>query len=162
MRLEIGSIAPEFSLPGLDGSTYSLRDSLSAGPLLLVFFKAGCGACDLAFPYINRLHAAYGDGLQLWAIAQEGPDRAGGYARSQAMTYPVLPDTTDYEVSRRYDPAATPTFFLIGADGRVTYTSHGFSKDDLNEMSGLVAGRLGVEAREVAAADDGRPAFRPG
>ncbi len=162
MVLEIGAKAPGFSLSGVDGKMYSLRDSLSAGSLLLVFFKTGCGACDLAFPYINRLSAAYREGLQIWAVAQEGFEKAGGYARSQAATYPVLPDTPDYEVSRRYDPLATPTFFFLSADGNVIYTSHGFSKDDLNELSGLIANQLGVEVQEVVADDDGRPDFRPG
>ena len=162
MALAVGSSAPAFTLTGVEGEVYSLSRSLSAGPVLLVFFKSGCGACDLAFPYINRLAAAYDDGWQLWAIAQEPPERARQYAERQDMKYPVLLDTQDYEVSKRYDPPATPTFFLIDPDGRVAYTNHGFSKDDLNEMSGLVAARLGVEAKEVAPAADGRPAFRPG
>ena len=162
MVLKVGSPAPEFTLEGTDGRSYSLGEALSGGPALLVFFKTSCGTCDLAFPYINRLRAAYGDGWRLWAVAQDPPDRAGEYARRQGMNYPVLSDSPDYIVSKQYDPAATPALFLIDADGRVAYTTHGFSKDDLNELSRLVATRLGAEAQVVAPADDGQPAFQPG
>lgn len=162
MALEIGTSAPEFTLEGIDGGTYSLRDALATGPTLLVFWKTHCAAVDLALPYINRLAATYQDGWQLWAIAQEPPDSAREYAGQHGMEYPVLPDTAGYGVSQLYDPPAAPAFFLIDRDGRVAFTNHGFSKDVLNELSGLIAARLGVEAKEVASADDGQPAFRPG
>ena len=110
MAPEIGALAPEFALEGIDGRSYSLREALPTGPILLFFFKANCSACDLAFPYTNRLVAAYPAGWQLWAVAQETPDRAREYAGRYSMQYPVLPDTSDYNVSKQYDPPATPTF----------------------------------------------------
>lgn len=162
MALQIGAPAPELTLRGIDGRTYSLHQPPFSGPTLLVFFKTTCGTCDLAFPYINRLWTSYRDGWRLWAVAQDPPPRAGDYARRHGMEYPVLPDTPDYSVSKPYDPPATPALFLIDADGRLAYTSHGFSKDDLNELSKLIAARLGLEAQVVAPPDDGQPAFRPG
>lgn len=162
MVLEVGDPAPEFALQGTDGETYSLREEPPSGPALLVFFKSTCGTCDLVFPYINRLWNTYQEGWRLWAVAQDPPDRAAEYARRHGLEYPVLPDAPGYGVSKRYDPPATPALYLIDADGRLAYTSHGFSKDDLNELSRLVAGRLGREAKIVAPADDGQPAFRPG
>ena len=162
MVLEVGTRAPEFTLEGIDGGTYSLREALPAGPILLVFFKTNCRTCDLAFPYVNRLAVTYQDGPQLWAVAQEPLDKAREYAAEQGMEYSVLVDTPGYGVSKRYDPPATPTFFLIDGDGRVAFASYGFSKDDLNELSRLVAAHLGVEPKVVAPPDDGQPAFRPG
>ncbi len=162
MILEIGALALPFALLGIDGCEYRLPKDLSHKPALLVFFKTTCGTCDLAFPYINRLREAYPDGWQLWAIAQDPLPRAREYASARAIAYPVLVDVPGYAASKLYDPPATPTLFLIDASGRVAYTSHGFSKDDLNEVSRLLAERLGVESQIVAPADDGQPAFRPG
>lgn len=162
MAVEVGAPAPEFTLEGIDGRRYSLREALAGGPALLVFFKSTCGTCDLAFPYINRLRAAYGDGWRLWAVGQDPPHRAREYAHRLGMNYPVLPDSVDYAVSKQYDPPSTPALFLVDADGRVAYTSHGFSKDDLNELSRLLAARLGADPAVVAPEDDGQPAFRPG
>ena len=162
MILETGALAPPFALLGTDGREHHLPRDLSHRPAVLVFFKTTCGTCDLAFPYINRLRAAYPDGWQLWAIAQDPPDRAREYAVRHGMTYPVLVDALGYTVSKLYDPPATPAIFLIDSDGRVAYSTHGFSKDDLNELSRLLAACLGVDSEIVAPAGDGQPAFRPG
>lgn len=163
MTLEVGDRAPDFSLTATDGSVYSLSRALETGPLVLVFFKSTCATCDLAFPYINRLAEAYPDGRwQLWAIAQDGEEATRDYARRHGIPYPVLPDVPDYPVSRQYDPPATPTLFLVEADRRIAYATHGFSKDDLNELSDLLARRLGMEPRVIAPKGDGQPDFRPG
>jgi len=162
MTLEAGVQAPDFSLKGIDGREYRLSEALRAGPALLVFFKSTCGTCDVAFPYLNRLHETYKDGWQLWAVAQDGPEAAAEYARRLALGYPVLPDAPDYAISRLYDPPATPTLYLIDRDGRVAYTTHGFAKDDMNELARLLAERLGAQPRVIAPPDDGQPAFKPG
>ncbi len=163
VTIEVGARAPDFSLKGTDGRTYALAEALALGPLLLAFFKTTCGTCDLAFPYINRFAEAYpAGGWSLWAVAQDPPEAAGSYAASHRMTYPVLPDVDGYPVSRAYDPPATPTLFLVDRRGRVAYTTYGFSKDDLNELSRLLAMEIGAEPAVIAPAGDGNPDFKPG
>jgi peroxiredoxin len=135
---------------------------LGGQPGLLVFFKTSCATCDLAFPYLNTMREAYPDGWQIWAISQDAPDRSAEYARRFAIRYPVLIDAPDYSVSRLYDPPATPTLFLIGPDGRVEYTTHGFAKDDVNEIARRLAAYTGGEPRVIAPDDDGKPPFKPG
>jgi hypothetical protein len=61
-----------------------------------------------------------------------------------------------------YDPAATPSLFWIDARGRTVYATHGFAKDDLNEVSAIIAVALGQRPVIVASAADGQPAFKPG
>jgi peroxiredoxin len=163
MTIEAGATAPDFSLTGIDGETYSLSDALSRGPVVLVFFKTTCGACDLAFPYVNRLRDAYpGDAWSLWAVAQDPPAEAGSYASTFGMTYPVLPDADGYPVSKAYDPPATPTLFLIDRGGDVVQETAGFSKADLNSLAAALAERLASEPAVIAPAGDGNPDFKPG
>jgi len=162
MILEVGAIALPFALLGTDGREYHLPKDLSHQPAVLVFFKTTCNTCDLAFPYVNRLRAAYPDGWQLWAISQDPTDRSREYASRHGITYPVLVDAPGYAASKLYDPPATPTLVLIDSNGRVAYTTHGFSKDDLNALSRLLAAHLRVESEILAPPDDGQPAFRPG
>ena len=163
MTIEAGARAPDFSLKDIDGETYSLSDALARGPLVLVFFKTTCGTCDLAFPYINRLTEAYrDDGWSLWAVAQDPPADARRYASALHITYPVLPDADGYQVSKAYDPPATPTLFLIDHGGEVVQQSAGFSKKDLNSISAALAERIGSEPVEIAASGDGNPDFKPG
>ena len=160
--LETGALAPHFTLLGIDGKEYSLPKGAGGQPLLLVFFKTTCGTCDTAFPYVNRLREAYPEGWQLWAIAQDPPREAARYAESQGISYPVLIDAPDYTVSRLYDPAATPTFFLNDASGRTVFATYGFAKDDMNQLARLVAEYAGREPLIIAPENDGRPAFKPG
>ncbi|HXG42429.1 MAG TPA: TlpA disulfide reductase family protein [Dehalococcoidia bacterium] len=163
MPLEKGHPAPDFALPSLDGRTYRLSEGLASGPVLLAFVKTGCGACDLALPYLERLAAAYSaQGLQLWVISQHPPERIGPYARQMGLTVPVLVDADGFPASSAYDPPATPTLCLVGRDGKVAFYSHGFAKEDLNRLAEVVSDQLGAEALTVAPADDGRPPFRPG
>jgi peroxiredoxin len=163
MTIEAGARAPDFSLGGIDGDTYSLSDALRRGPVLLVFFKTTCSTCDVAFPYISRLLDAYpGDGWSLWAVAQDPPAEASRYASAFDMTHPVLPDVDGYVLSKAYDPLATPTLFLIDRTGNVVQETAGFRKEDLNSLAAALAERLGAEPAVIAPAGDGNPDFKPG
>ena len=161
MTIEVGAEAPAFTLPSVDGGGLSLSE-VRGQPLLIVFFRASCETCDIAFPYVNRLQARYPYGWRLWAISQDEAGRSAEYRDRFLIESPVLIDDPELAVSRAYDPPSTPTFVLIGRDGRVEYVSEGFAKDDLNEISRRIAAEVGAEAVDIASADDGNPAMRPG
>lgn len=160
--LGIGALAPHFTLLGIDGREYSVPRDTSGQPALFVFFKTTCPTCDVAFPYINRLKEHYPDGWNIWAIAQDPPEKAREYSSRHRIEYPVLIDAPTYTASKLYDPAATPTLFLVNERGRTVYSTYGFAKDDLNEVARLVAASVGAKALTIAPADDGQPAFKPG
>jgi peroxiredoxin len=160
--LEVGALASHFTLLGLDGREYSVPGSLEGRPAVLVFCKTSCATCDLALPYFSRLREAYSDGWEIWAISQDPPDRSADYAKRLGLTYPVLLDAPEFVASRLYDPPATPTVFLVGRDGRVDYTTHGFAKDDINEIAARIAGYMAAAPVVIAPENDGNPAFKPG
>jgi peroxiredoxin len=160
--LEAGALASHFTLLGLDGREYSLPGGLEGEPGVLVFFRVKCPTCDIAFPYINRLREAYPEGWQLWAVSQDDPARTGKYRDRFRITCPVLIDAPGLDVSTLFDPPSTPTLFLIDGNGVVAYTSEGFAKDDLNELSRRLAGMIGGDAVIIAPDDDGNPAMKPG
>jgi peroxiredoxin len=162
LTIDTGVAAPAFTLPALDGGALSLPGDAAGLPVLLVFFRVSCDTCDLAFPYINRLREAYPGGWHLWAVSQDTAERSVAYRDRLAITVPVLVDDPGLAVSRAYDPPSTPALFLIAPEGGIEYVSEGFAKADLNEISARLAARLGVAAVEVAPADDGNPAMKPG
>ncbi len=98
----------------------------------------------------------------MWSVCQDNPERAADYAGRFALAHPVLLDGAALEVSRLYDPPSTPALYLIGRDGRIEFTSEGFAKADLNEVGRRIADLAGAKAVEIAAADDGNPALKPG
>lgn len=159
--LDAGDPAPDFELPALDGTRMRLSDALRAGPVLLTFFKSECRTSDLLFRYLPLLGEAYPD-LLIRAISQDDAEESAAFARSRAISFPILLDGDGYPVSRAYDPAATPTFFLIGPEGRIELASVAFSKDDLNQASRWLAAADGADAAMIAPDDDGNPPFRPG
>ncbi len=163
MTVEVGNRAPDFTLKGIDGESYTLAAALTHGPVLLMFIKTTCGTCDLAFPYINRLKESYpNDGWSLWVVAQDTLEDAGRYAAANGIKYPVLSDTDGYTVSKAYDPPATPTLFFIDRAGQIAQQSAGFHKAELNSISAELADKLGAKPVVIAAADDGNPDFKPG
>jgi peroxiredoxin len=58
--LGTGAKAPDFELKSLHGKRVSLSEELSRGAVVLAFFKASCPTCQYAFPFLERLHRAYG------------------------------------------------------------------------------------------------------
>lgn len=159
----VGSLAPDFTLPDLEGTARGLAEGLANGPLLLVFWQAGCGACKVAAPYLNRLADAYPlNAWTLWTIAQDAEGPAREFAVSFALRSPVLVDGPELATSDAYDPDATPAFYLVEPDGRVSAAFDGFDKEWLNEVSRRVAERTGAPYIEVAPENDGVAPFRPG
>ena len=73
--LPLGSAAPDFTLPGVDGKMHSLADYASS-PLLVVVFT--CNHCPIAQMYeqrIARLAADYGPrGVAVVAIQPNAPE----------------------------------------------------------------------------------------
>jgi len=164
MPLPEGSLAPDFALTGVDGKEYRLSQALKRGPLLAVFIKTTCPACDLIMPYLNRLMETYRPlAWQLWVVSQSPADSSRRYAQRFGVSFPVVVDEPEeLPASNVYDPPATPTLFLIGPDGRVEAVTWGFSKADLNAMAERIAGHLGERPKIVAQKDDGNPDVRPG
>jgi peroxiredoxin len=160
--IETGALAPHFTLLGLDGSEYSLPGDTQGKPTLLVFFRASCSTCDLAYPYVNRLREAYPGGRNLWSIAQDETPRTREYSERFGLAHPVLIDAPALDVSILYDPPSTPSFFLVDASGRIDFYLEGFDKVDLNEISRRIAVAVGAEPVEIAPEDDGNPPMKPG
>lgn len=158
-----GARAPDFTLPGLDGLEYALHEALGKGPVVLAFWQAGCGACRLAAPYLNRLYDAYENlNWSFWTIAQDGPEAARAFVAAHEFRPTVLLDAPAYVASDAYDPESTPTLYVVEPDGVVSIEASGFDKDALNDVSRRIAGYAGADYVEVAPEDDGTPRYKPG
>jgi peroxiredoxin len=126
--LPLGTAAPPFSLPGVDGRAWSLDSFAEADALVVVFT---CNHCPVAVATEDRfveLQRDYGDRLRLVAI---NPNDAVGYpedsfeamkkrAAEKGFNFPYLRDETQ-EVARAYDARCTPDIFLFGRDRKLAY-----------------------------------------
>jgi peroxiredoxin len=137
--LPLGSSAPDFSLPGVDGKNYSLADYASS-PVLVVIFT--CNHCPIAQMYeqrIQQLEADYRDrGVAIVAIQPNNPkairiDELDSSDISDSLEemkirfayknlhYPYLYDGETQSVARAYGPQATPHVFIFDKDRKLRY-----------------------------------------
>jgi peroxiredoxin len=101
--LQVGAIAPDFSLPDARGGIVSLSSLLAKGPVVVTFYRGGwCPFCDLQLRvYQAALPAIRKSGAELVAISPQTPDYAQADVDKKELTFPVLTDARN-AVARRY------------------------------------------------------------
>ena len=148
--LESGARAPEFRLQDLRGETRSLRDLIAAGPAVLAFFKTTCPVCQLAFPFLERIHRGQAERvLSLCGISQDDAQTTGEFNQEFGISFPTLLDSEDaeYPASNAYRISHVPSAFLVEPDGTIAWTMEGFDRRAL-EWLGAKAGVQTFTARD--------------
>nr|VFK13281.1 MAG: AhpC/TSA family protein [Candidatus Kentron sp. LPFa]VFK24290.1 MAG: AhpC/TSA family protein [Candidatus Kentron sp. LPFa] len=129
--LELGAIAPDFSLPdfGANGKLVSIQDFREATGLLVIFM---CNHC----PYVHHIRKTLVDfareyqpkGLAIVGInandvanyPMDSPDKMAEEVVNFGYTFPYLFDKTQ-EVAKAYRAACTPDLFLFDKAKRLVY-----------------------------------------
>lgn len=139
MTLALGSEAPHFELPGVDGQTHALDDYGYADALAVIW---SCNHCPYVQAWEGRmieLQRELGDrGFRLVAISSNDADRypADSFeamrerAGEQGFNFDYLYDA-DQAVARVYGPERTPEVFLFDGERRLVY--HGSIDDSYDE-----------------------------
>jgi peroxiredoxin len=158
-----GHKAPGFALPAMDGAKTSLADALKKGPVVIGFFKITCPVCQYTFPFLERLHRAYGtERATFWGISQDGARDTKDFCQEYGITFPALLDEKGYPVSNAYGLTTVPTVMLIGPDGTVRVSGHGFSRKELEKISEELSRLLKKPAAQVFQPDEIIPDYKPG
>ena len=140
--LTVGERAPEFELRDDHGHTRSLRDLVKAGPVLVAFFKTTCPVCQLAFPFLDRIHRGQATpAVTIFGVSQDDAESTLEFTDEFGVTFPILFDTADsgYPASNAYGISHVPSLFLVEPDGVISWTMEGFEKKAL-ETLGAKAG----------------------
>ena len=137
--LPIGSPAPNFELPGVDGAIHKLSDYSSSSVLVVVFI---CNHCPIAQMYearVAQLAVDYKDrGVSIVAIEPNDPkaitideldssdisdslEEMKIRAQYKHLTYPYLYDGEKQSVTEAYGPQATPHAFVFDSSRRLRY-----------------------------------------
>lgn len=124
----LGTPAPSFALPSLDGQTVSAAD-LAGRPLLVMFLSNHCPYVRHIERELGKLLAEY-DGADLAAVAissnnvethpDDGPAGLAEQVQRAGFTFPYLLDASQ-EVAQAYRAACTPDFFLYDAEHQLAY-----------------------------------------
>jgi peroxiredoxin len=116
--LPAGSVAPEFSLPALQGGTARLSD-YKGKLVFLNFWATWCPPCKKEIPDFIELERRYAaQGLQIVGIAVDEPDQVRAFVEQSKINYPVL--FGNDEVGKRYGGIESiPTTFVIDQTGAI-------------------------------------------
>ena len=160
----LGTACPDFTLPGVDGRLWSLRDFHGLALLVVVM----CNHCPYVQAIDDRLDAlarAYAGSCAVVGInandAVTHPDDsfAAMQARAQAKGY-AFPYLWDEEqtVARALNAACTPDFFLYDSHRRLQYRGRlddnwkdasRVTRQELQEaIEGVLAGREPLEIQQ--------------
>jgi len=137
--LALGSPAPSFSLPGVDGETHKLSDYADSSVLVVIFT---CNHCPIAQMYeqrIEQLYETYGS-RHVAVVAIQGNDPKAIRideldssdvsdtleemkirVRYKHLSYPYLYAGDNAEVTQAYGPQATPHVFIFDKSRRLSY-----------------------------------------
>jgi len=134
----LGSPAPAFALPALDGSRLSL-DQLRGQPVIVNFWWSGCPPCRQEMPLLQRYADAHPNVRLVLVDPVDGVDGARAFVASLHVHQPVLLDDGG-RVAAAYRVAAYPTSFFIRPDGTVASSYPGaLTADTLDShLSNLV------------------------
>jgi cytochrome c biogenesis protein CcmG, thiol:disulfide interchange protein DsbE len=118
-----GTLAPDFSLPQLNGELLQLS-AYRGKVVLLDFWATWCDPCREEIPRFVDLQSKYGNqGLQIIAVSMDdGPEPVRDFYQRFKMNYPVVMGNA--KIGELYGGIlGLPIAFLIGRDGRI-YTKH--------------------------------------
>src|SRR5689334_9825354 len=129
--LAIGAAAPDFSLPAVDGKTYTLASFKDAKVLVVIFTAVHCPTAEIYEGRIKQLVADYKDRGVSFVVIQPNNAKAlrldeMGYTdlgdsledmkvRSafRQFNFPFLYDGETQQVARQYGPVSTPHVFVF-------------------------------------------------
>lgn len=153
--LEALDQAPEFSLKGQDGKTYSLKE-FKGKIIVLEWFNNDCPFVEKHYGTGNmqKLQEKYtGQGIAWFSISSTIPEHALKadeakkiYADRKSKATALLLDSNG-DVARSFGAKTTPHMFIINADGKVAYMgaiddSSSFHKEMIDKSKNYVAAAL--------------------
>lgn len=160
----IGSSAPDFSLLGVDGLTYSLS-SFEAKPILVVVFM--CNHCPYVQAYIERLivlQTQFGEqGVQLVGInpndetryPDDSLEKMVEMVQTSGLNFPYLRDVSQ-TVAMAYHAERTPQVFVFDRERKLRYT--GGIDDNYRDASAATEKPLEDALQALV---EGREVFKP-
>lgn len=118
LALRIGTPAPEFAAPSINGEKCSLQSLRDEGKLVcLVFSTPHCDPCRALWPYLSRWAREHAQALNIVVVSR------GSATAKLAQQHKFDPSRVllqrEFELSELYGVTSTPAAVLVGADGRI-------------------------------------------
>lgn len=120
--LQVGNIAPDFTLLNLSDKPVSLHD-LRGKPVMLNFWYASCTDCQAEIPTMQQFYTSKQAVSQHFVIL--GVNTLGGdnkqtvqnYVQQNHLTYPIIMDDDQQRIATLYHVRETPTSYFLDPQG---------------------------------------------
>lgn len=133
VELNVGDVAPEFSLPNLSTDKMeSLKDYLGK-PIVLFFIQSACYSCLQEAKALQELKEKFNDRVNIIAVGVDllGKPMLVSWAAHNNISYPVLLDPI-FSVPEKYGFSFTPSSVIIDKDGKIAMIHAGYRPQDIN------------------------------
>ena len=130
----------DFKATALDGSPFS-GQAIAGKAVLLDFWGSWCAPCVHAFPTLRRLHADFGETLQVVGLAYYSGELSdiAAAAAEHSLDYTILEGSE--EALDKFEVFAFPSYVMLSPEGEVLFAQAG-EVDDLYEKVAQALARL--------------------
>ena len=136
--VKVGDIAPDFTLPMTDGSTFTLSEQ--RGKVVMLQFTAGwCGVCRKEMPHIEsniwQPNKDNKDFVLVGIDREETKDAILPFIEKVGTTYPIAMDSNgDVFASYALRGSGITRNILIDCEGRIVMLTRRFEEAEFNEL----------------------------
>jgi peroxiredoxin len=137
--LEIGQVAPNFSLPSLTSDSNNTLSQYRGQVVYVDFWASWCAPCRTSFPLLEKLYQTNKDkGFTLVAInMDEELIAATKFLQMYPVSFDLLRDA-EGQWADTYGIETMPTSYIIDKKGIIRYIHNGFAKDDIVDIERTV------------------------
>ena len=124
---KIGDVAPDFTLPTLEGQEITLGQYKEKN-IFLLFWTQGCVFCQTrSIVLVNDIYTkGQQSGLIVFSInVAESKGDVAQFVRQKGLIYPVLMDRDGSVSRKKFGVYVVPTLFIIGKDGLIKEKVYG-------------------------------------
>jgi peroxiredoxin len=171
-EMQKGAVAPDFSLPGVDGKTHSLSDFSDRKALVVIFMCNHCPYVKAIVERVNDLAKEFQSrGVGLVAISSndvdaypdDSPEKMKEWSDELGFVFPYLYDESQ-EVAKSYGAVCTPDPFVFkNVEGQFQMAYHGRIDDNWKEPNQVkqrdLANALEAILSGQPVSDDQQPAM---
>jgi cytochrome c biogenesis protein CcdA/peroxiredoxin len=130
LGLNVGNLAPDFSVTTINGDSIRLSD-LQGKVVLINFWGTWCGPCRREMPDLQALYAQYGDlDFVIVALAvRDKPEAVAAFREEFGITFDLALDEQN-TVTNLYGVTGQPSTFVINRDGTIAERYYSVISED--------------------------------
>lgn len=141
--LGVGTKAPAFTLPTLDGKSFTLKQPGKV--ILLDIWATWCPPCRAEIPYVVTLAKKYADKdvVVVGVSIDQRKDDVSAFVKKNGINYTIALDPGARSIGSVYQLRGIPATYVIDKEGVIRHVHSGFGgPNDAAEMDREVASLL--------------------